>query len=167
MHVSGKDISSDTIQKIHSLPPYHQHSLIRISSQLPTAFSRQHILEPQPPTAKMQLLSSILSFDESQKLRVHITQIILIVLAIILSIARVTIRNPPATRANTVAITMVLSPNPTQSTIYKTTEKHTPILTPKNQTGHQIPHRNRLPTPHRAPRPLPQMGQHKSECHPQ
>jgi hypothetical protein len=55
----------------------------------------------------MQLLSSILSFDETHKFRVHITQIALIVLAIILSIARVTIRNPPATRANTVAITMV------------------------------------------------------------
>ena len=55
----------------------------------------------------MQLLSSILSFDETWKYRVHITQIVLIVLAIILSIGRVTIRNPPATRANTVAITMV------------------------------------------------------------
>ncbi|GAB7330169.1 hypothetical protein MBLNU13_g01842t1 [Cladosporium sp. NU13] len=54
----------------------------------------------------MQLLSSILSLDETWKYRVHITQIILIVLAIILSIGRVTIRNPPATRANTVAITM-------------------------------------------------------------
>jgi hypothetical protein len=72
----------------------------------------------------MQLLSSILSFDETQKLRVHIAQIVLIVLAIILSIARVTIRNPPATRANTVAITMVRTSRhpPTQSTIYKITE---------------------------------------------
>ena len=55
----------------------------------------------------MTLISSILSFDESWKFRMHITQIVLIVLAIILSIGRVTIRNPPATRSNTVAITMV------------------------------------------------------------
>lgn len=58
-------------------------------------------------TGIMKLISSILSLDESWKLRIHITQISLIVLAIILSIGRVTIRNPPATRANTVAITMV------------------------------------------------------------
>ena len=65
----------------------------------------------------MQLLSSVLSFDESWKYRVHITQIILIVLAIILSIGRVTIRNPPATSANTVAITMVgYLPSPTGAT---------------------------------------------------
>ena len=68
----------------------------------------------------MQLLSSILSFDEGWKYRVHIAQIILIVLAIILSIGRVTIRNPPATRSNTVAITMVrqlsFSREPTHST---------------------------------------------------
>jgi hypothetical protein len=55
----------------------------------------------------MKMISSILSFDESWKYRVHIVQIILIILAIILSISRVTIRTPPATRANTVAITMV------------------------------------------------------------
>jgi hypothetical protein len=55
------------------------------------------------------MISSILSFDESWKYRVHIAQICLIVLAIVLSIGRVTIRNPPATRANTVAITMVRS----------------------------------------------------------
>lgn len=53
------------------------------------------------------MLSSILSFDETWKFRVHVTQICLIVLAIILSIGRVAIRNPPATRANTVAITLV------------------------------------------------------------
>jgi hypothetical protein len=51
--------------------------------------------------------SSILSFAESWKLRVHIAQISFTILAIVLSIGRVGIRNPPATRANTVAITMV------------------------------------------------------------
>lgn len=35
-----------------------------------------------------------------------------------------------------------------------------------NKTGHQIPRRHRLPTPDRAPRALPQVGQHESECHP-
>jgi hypothetical protein len=55
----------------------------------------------------MPKFSSILSFDSSWKLRVHIAQITFTVLAIVLSIGRVAIRNPPATRANTVAITMV------------------------------------------------------------
>jgi hypothetical protein len=46
-------------------------------------------------------------FDERRKTLVHIVQVVLIVLAIILSIGRVTIKNPPASRANTVAITLV------------------------------------------------------------
>jgi len=46
-------------------------------------------------------------FDERRKTIVHIIQISLIALAIVLSIGRVTIRNPPASRANTVAITLV------------------------------------------------------------
>jgi len=46
-------------------------------------------------------------FDERQKMRVHVVQVVLITLAIVLSIGRVTIKNPPASRANTVAITLV------------------------------------------------------------
>jgi hypothetical protein len=46
-------------------------------------------------------------FDERRKTLVHIVQIVLITLAIVLSIGRVTIKNPPASRANTVAIAMV------------------------------------------------------------
>ncbi|KAM0692819.1 hypothetical protein Q7P36_007375 [Cladosporium allicinum] len=45
-------------------------------------------------------------FDERRKTLVHIAQIVLIFLAIVLSISRVTIKNPPASRANTVAITL-------------------------------------------------------------
>jgi uncharacterized protein YpmB len=52
-------------------------------------------------------------FDERRKTIVHIVQIVLIFLAIVLSIGRVTIKNPPASRANTVAITLV-SPTVTQ-----------------------------------------------------
>lgn len=47
--------------------------------------------------------------NERWKTKVHAAQIILITLAIFLSIGRVTIKNPPASRANTVAITMVRS----------------------------------------------------------
>jgi hypothetical protein len=46
-------------------------------------------------------------FEERRKTFVHVVQIILISLAIILSIGRVTIKTPPASRANTVAITLV------------------------------------------------------------
>ena len=53
-------------------------------------------------------------FDERRKTIVHIVQIVLIFLAIVLSIGRVTIKNPPASRANTVAITLV-SPTLTQT----------------------------------------------------
>jgi hypothetical protein len=72
----------------------------------------------------MQLLSSILSFDETQKLLVHMTQIVLIVLAIILSIGRVSIRNPPATRANTVAITMVRILHPPEKKPIRDQQNH-------------------------------------------
>jgi hypothetical protein len=46
-------------------------------------------------------------FEERRKTFVHVVQIVLITLAIILSIGRVTIKTPPASRANTVAITLV------------------------------------------------------------
>jgi hypothetical protein len=55
----------------------------------------------------MTKLSSVLSFNESWKSRVHIAQITFTILAIFLSVGRAAIRNPPATRANTVDITMV------------------------------------------------------------
>jgi hypothetical protein len=46
-------------------------------------------------------------FEERRKTFVHVVQIVLITLAIILSIGRVTVKTPPASRANTVAITLV------------------------------------------------------------
>jgi hypothetical protein len=46
-------------------------------------------------------------FEERRKTFIHVVQIVLITLAIILSIGRVTIKTPPASRANTVAITLV------------------------------------------------------------
>jgi hypothetical protein len=55
--------------------------------------------------------------DERRKTLVHVVQIVLIVLAIFLSIGRVTIKNPPASRANTVAITLV-STTFSQTSIY-------------------------------------------------
>jgi hypothetical protein len=60
-----------------------------------------------PLNNQMTFLSSLLSFDATHKHRIHIAQIVLTLLAIILSFGRVAVRNPPATRANTVAITMV------------------------------------------------------------
>jgi hypothetical protein len=46
-------------------------------------------------------------FNERRKTLVHVVQVTLIALAVLLSIGRVTVKNPPASRANTVAITMV------------------------------------------------------------
>lgn len=63
------------------------------------------------------MLASILTFNETWKFKVHILQIALIILAITLSIARVTIKNPPASRANTVAITLVKTNLPHFKTI--------------------------------------------------
>jgi len=79
------------------------------NSRLPNRTSSQiaQIITSDYTPTSTKMISSILSLDENWKYRVHIIQICLIVLAIVLSIGRVTIRNPPATRANTVAITMV------------------------------------------------------------
>lgn len=107
------------------------------------------------------MLASILTFNETWKFKVHILQIALIILAIILSIARVTIKNPPASRANTVAITLVKTNLPHFKThrAFRLTRKLTP--------GPQIPPRNSLPAADGAHAPLRQVGEHESERHPQ
>jgi hypothetical protein len=102
----------------------------------------------------MTLPSSLLSFDPTQKLHIHIAQTTLTTLAIILSISRVAIRNRPATRANTAAITMVRP---------YLRYRNIPDLIAKPLTGHQIPPRHRLPNPNLAPQALPQMGEHESQ----
>ncbi|KAI0114752.1 hypothetical protein F4814DRAFT_416970 [Daldinia grandis] len=49
-------------------------------------------------------------FDSRFKLRVHITQLCLTTLVIILSIARVAMRDPPPQRAHTMGIAIVSYP---------------------------------------------------------
>lgn len=74
---------------------------------------KTHLVDP----LKVTMLASILTFNETWKFKVHVLQIALIILAIILSIARVTIRSPPASRANTVAITLVTNNLPPSQSI--------------------------------------------------
>ena len=110
MYIEGK--STQTILKNHYLTKNLLDHIFftPVEHIFPSTIQKDN----RSSKTRMQLISSILSFDESWKFRIHITQIVLIALAIILSIGRVTIRNPPATRANTVAITMVrIISNPT------------------------------------------------------
>jgi hypothetical protein len=51
--------------------------------------------------------SPVSLLQQSWKDRIHIAQVSGIVLAVVLSIVRVFVKDPPATRANTIAITMV------------------------------------------------------------
>jgi hypothetical protein len=71
------------------------------ASPPPTTTDRHSNQQPR----NMMNLNNL--FDERRKTLVHIVQIILITLAIVLSIGRVTIKTPRATRANTVAVAMV------------------------------------------------------------
>ena len=135
------------------------HNCQTSPSHRPQTRPNKKTQQPHPSTTMHSLSSSLLSFDETLKLRVHILQIALILLAIILSIARVTIRNPPATRANTVAITMVrILPSRIENRSLGTNSYWRTASLTNTKTGPQIPHRHRLPTPHRAPRALPQVG---------
>jgi hypothetical protein len=95
-------------------------------------------------------------FDERRKTLVHVVQITLIVLAIFLSIGRVTIKNPPASRANTVAITLVsLTPadpetpvtaQPTNTTSINQGIKSLIVITYQLLTEHTLRFRKRAST---------------------
>lgn len=53
-----------------------------------------------------------ITFDEQHETKVHMLQLVLTVLVIAFSIARMTIMNPPPTRANAVGITLVSRARP-------------------------------------------------------